>query len=735
MLKRDGLAHDLPLYFPGIASTLSFASLSVRPLFLSLLENYIVQIDPVFLRPALKSIILSILPGLEEETSEDFDRTLRILNKFRSLSPLDADADGDMDKTPYFWQCLFLASITNPSRRPGVLAYLTRHLPKIGDATSVSAVQSIVSPEPGLLLRCFATGLLDDQLLVQRSFLDLLVTHLPLSTPVLQTLVTEEDLDLLVSAAANVVTRRDMGLNRRLWTWFLGPEGAGGTNESAPTSPSVTTDGKSDAFAEQMQMSFRSQYFVNYGIKPLVRSITAMIESNSMSPVERAKPFRISLSLMDRWEVGGPVVPAVFLPILRSVQQYQDMSITKEQFEEVFRSASVFFDGVESGMIWREILRLVHLDLAEIQEKPEKIKGDLELASFIIDNFNVKEEEMLLVHVPVVLLSLLIMVRDLVARIENARPAASTKEVVERSFDILDQLLDLLPERALTATSSASSPSKSWTTAQILSCVEKFYAQSADSLELPSAPFSAAELANLLVLEASRLVLPSLKSGALGADLQERMSMFITLFRKAPRTAALHDGQLKKAMFKRLQDGSASSVIPFAALSAIIAGSNALYSKQPIGEYLSYEDICDLIPLVIRQMWPYFSASCPKYHVEAFRCLVHLQAISSHDRAVEAAITALMISPSSENPSHSVPAIEAEKFMVIWGHSEQSSNNIHDQLVRRASEKNITPEKRSKNSAMLERPLFLTLDALFSQSTSSYHLVKLWLQDLPSIGK
>src|SRR5437588_4432731 len=82
-LQKDVLSRDLHLYFPGLSSVLSFASLSVRPFFLSILENYILTLDDCALRPALKAIILCLLPGLEEETSEDFDRMVGALDKLR----------------------------------------------------------------------------------------------------------------------------------------------------------------------------------------------------------------------------------------------------------------------------------------------------------------------------------------------------------------------------------------------------------------------------------------------------------------------------------------------------------------------------------------------------------------------------------------------------------------------------------------------------------------------------
>lgn len=698
------------------------------------METYIVQLDRQYLRPALKSIILSILPGLEEETSEDFERTLRILNKFRAKFS-KTDEEDQAENTPYFWQCLFLASITNPSRRLGVLAYLNRHLPRLGEKDISPAVESVVSPEPGLLLRCFATGLVDGQLLVQRNFLDLLVTHLPLDSHVLQKSVTLEDLDQLVSAAAIVVTRRDMGLNRRLWSWFLGPETTGtAKDESLPTSPSVIVDGNHDAFSMKSHSS-SSQYFATFGLEPLTRSIKGMIDIQAEAPAERAKPFRIALSLMDRWEVGGPVVPAVFLPILRSVQQYQELATSKDNFEEVYRSANSFFNGVESGLIWGELLHLVHLDAEELRSQPKNVQENLELASFVIDNFNVHEEEMLMVHVPLALLSLLVMVRELVEGVSGELSTVDIAEIVEKVLDILDQLLDLLPERALSSGAETLQP-ESLPKRGILSRINAFYEQSSESPEPPSPPYMPQELAGLLVAEAAKLVLPTLAIGATDSDVQERMSLFVTLFRKVPHTAALDDGHLRETMYTRLGNTIKPGTVPFATLSAVVAGATALYSKQPAGRYLSYSDLCDLIPLVVRQLWPYLSSSCPKYHVEAYRCLSHIQNLTWHDRVVEAAISSLMVSSSN---SSSLPCIEpgaAEKFMVIWSHCEQSgSHPPTEHLVRRASEKIVPHDKRSKILAMLERPLFLTLDALSDQGTATYPIVKLWLQDLPSLGR
>ncbi|RXG43361.1 hypothetical protein VDGE_03044 [Verticillium dahliae] len=369
-IGQDGLARDLPLYLPGLASTLSFASLSVRAPYLDILETHFLRLDPRSLRPAMKSIVLALLPGLEEETSEDFDRTMKLMESFKvairspgSEELTDVHSTGD----DFFWQCFFLASITSHSRRGGALAYLVRTLPKLGEPISSAPPKDdgtnngdqadlfnqlgriVTSPEPGLLLRCFAAGLADEQLLIQRGFLDLLVTHLPLHSKVLQTRVKPADLELLLRAASGVVIRRDMSLNRRLWAWFLGPDPPAADNESTVESPLSVEH-------PQSYLTSKTSYFEDHGLHSLTQALLAMIQASSdASPTERARPYRICLSLMDRWEIGGLVVPEVFLPIVDSVRQYKGQSSNKNDFNEVFKSASVFFDGVESGLIYGEM--------------------------------------------------------------------------------------------------------------------------------------------------------------------------------------------------------------------------------------------------------------------------------------------------------------------------------------------------------------------------------------------
>src|SRR5258706_15634144 len=75
----------------------------------------------------------------------------------------------------------------------------------------------------GLMIRAFASALEDDNLLVRRAILDLLLQSLRLDSPALKK-AQLEDRSLLMRAAAGVVLRRDSSPNRRRCTSLFGAD-------------------------------------------------------------------------------------------------------------------------------------------------------------------------------------------------------------------------------------------------------------------------------------------------------------------------------------------------------------------------------------------------------------------------------------------------------------------------------------------------------------------------------
>ncbi|KAI1083019.1 Dopey, N-terminal-domain-containing protein [Whalleya microplaca] len=756
VIGKDGLSRDLPLYLPGLATTLSFASLTVRAPFLDLLERHFVHLDPRSLRPAMKSIILAFLPGLEDETSEDFERTLKILENFKAaIRPPNSkkltrtDATGD----EFFWQCFFLAAITSQSRRSGALAYLVRNLPRLGhplaqelpsnEAQQVEAndisdeVSNIVtSPEPGLLLRCFAAGLGDEQILIQRGFLDLLVTHLPLHSKVLQTRVKSEDLELLLRAAAGVVTRRDMSLNRRLWAWFLGPEPTTRENENGLESPASPSE-------HQGYLTSKTNYFEEYGLQPLTQALLTMINSASDSnPAERARPYRICLSLMDRWEIGGLVVPEIFLPVITSVRNFKTGAPSKAEFSEVLRSASVFFDGVESGLIYGEMVGLIAQAIGPGSITESERTEKLVLVQFIMAHFNIREEEMVTLHAPLAALSVLAMLEDVKERKEllqsvstNARTSLSSQ-----ALNIALNLIELIPERAFPAESGprdsvgsiegpmlASMPNN-----ELLKKIKNFYVSDQGNLEATPLPFSERTVGALLVQKACNLVCDSLATTDYATTVSARSRILALLLYKTPGEYPVDTESLLSSMRARL----ATPDIPFISFKSILSLSTQLYSSERIPiTYLS-----DLVEPLVRHAWSFLSLSEPKYHVETVRCLWQLQtALTASNRDIEATIADLILKDDTTGTFATRPADSGRSFSVLWTHTLQDNSSYSD---RRAPK---TPTGDTKLTfrlpgmdhyeVMLTRPLFLMLDSLLDDRTQLFMVVKSWLSNMVGIEK
>lgn len=748
MIGRDALSQDLPLYLPGLSSTLSFASLSVRSPFLGLLETHFLKLDSSALRPALKAIILALLPGLEEETSEDFERTLKLVDGFKSATRLGFQSGKESKSDSgdeYFWQCFFLASITSNSRRLGALAYLVRNLPRLGpsiqqrrDSTPntsnnggdhIDAEQPfdeaaivVTSPEPGLLIRCFAAGLADEQLLIQRGFLDLLVTHLPLHANVLQERVKSEDLELLISSASSVVARREMSLNRRLWSWLLGPEptsGADGTE--SPTS--LSTDPMNSS------LSSRTRYFEDYGLHPLTRAILKLIDRQHESPAERARPFRICLSLMDRWEIGGLVVPEIFLPAVNSVRKYQEQAVTTEDFKEVLRSASVFFDGVESGLIWGEINGLIVTAL-RLGTSNNDALDKLALAKFIIAHFNVREEEMLLIHAPLTLLTVAVKLR--VDPVEQTKLVSLHVDILQAAVSIAMDLVELIPERAYLsrpATSQSALPASQDTTwkidnGQIIDRLRIFYVQNRGNLDVASPPFSALEVCQLLAREVAAIASKSLESATSGAHIAAELRLLGTLISKAPKVNNLDMKSLLSSVHVALSSNGRPSFSTFASVLNLVI---TLFHR----DYASPRDISSLIDPLVRIAWAYLTPSYPKYHVEAARALWSLQmSLSMDNHEIEASLCRLVTGADVSGIFSHRPADPGRRFIILWTHMLQEGGS----LGRRGSRPSIVDTKSASNigtyEVMLGRPLFLLLDSLLDEKTQLFTTTRNWLQNL-----
>ena len=754
-LQKEGLSSDLALYLPGLTPVLSFAALSVKPNVLAVFESHIVPLKPSALRPALKSLLLALLPGLEEESSDEFDRTLRILEALKRSVAAGRRSSIYKEEThsdQYFWQCMFLACITSTSRRPGVLAYLMRYLPALGhasvsngtapttngdsvktdrEAMLLESMEAVISPEPGLLIRSFCAGLQDQQPLIQRGFLDLLVTHLPLDSTVLQTKVVPVDLERLVIAATSVVARKDMSLNRRLWSWFLGPELSSETNGETEkvTTPAFSTSPTQNLILHQ------TQYFERYGLRPLVRGIFSMLGKNSMNPADRTKPLRIGLSIMDRWEIGGLVVPKIFLAAIQSAWKYQSTESSAESQVEVLKSANMFFDGVESSLIWSEIYGVISRALQPNDVSDSEASDILLMIEFVVHNFNIREEEMQTIHMPLALLMICLRLNQLLKTAGSIAKLGPDSAFLH-AFKIANRIFELIPPRALSGHDADNGEARLSITSdeEVLEILQTFYADNKGSLP-ENKPFSAAHVGAMLLESCITITtkLMDLRSPQSHLELDLAVSLLSSIILKAPHARPKLDNLFATLVGDRAR--SSNQQHSFTITAAKVTVLEAICASNYCTSWVSEPFARIIFPALISETWQALSPSRPKYNVEAVRCIWRLYTVYSDRKVIESTIMTLMIQNFDGSGTNEVGPENARRFSTLWAYSptdNESSHSRRPSIVRSVSDSGPTI-KPTAELMLLEKPLMLLLDSLHDPGCSLFKFVVNWIQSLNSL--
>ena len=740
----------------------------MKPALLSLFETFIVNLDTETLQPALKAIALALLPGLEEEASEEFERTHALLNKFRGALGSHASSNGaqlDIKADRYFWQSLFLATITSPSRRQGALSYLERNLPLLGDIVvedtdaTVSngseasgenlqlppELEAVASPEPGLLIRCFAAGLQDEQLLTQRGFLDLLVTHLPLNSVLLQRRVLPEDLELLVSAAASVVARREMSLNRRLWTWFLGQAAAIDADESEPNSPE--SDGP--LTTSKTNRDFPVQYFKQHGLDPLVKSLLHMLNNSSLLPSAKARPFRICLSLMDRWEIGGLVVPRIFRPAMESIHRYEQIAPSQDSFSEVLRSANVFFDGIQSRQIWKELVVMISetVDpqiLRKADEFLEQAQRQIDLAWFIVSKFDIREEDMLALHLPNTMVLILASLRN--QERDAQSPDVRVAGLIQSAYRIAAFLLDLIPKRVFATKVAQPELSSAQNTGQdhategkdMPKMIKDFYNVSDHRDDNKRWPFPGNDLGTIVLPISADLVKRSLENTSHTMFLEVELSLLNKLIKKAQSTLVLNAQALLTSLALAVEDASEHKEIDafFPRVFGLVATVEVIFDTMSTRHWQSDHSVRQVITKLIACLWAYISPARPRHSVEAVRCLWRIHQICPNNQLAEAAITSLMLQDQTREGAQDITVDGARRFATLWTHSLSVSNTLGDHRpnpTRTDFQIDRKLDKSNYDTELLVRPLLLVLESLNSSNCELSIFISDWLQSLPNV--
>ena len=117
------------------------------------------------LKPCLKSLILALLPALEEE-NDIYERVFNILENLCLRV-------GDV----FFYHCLWIGIISSPRCRYCAFLFL---LKKFGNSLEMEDIGVLIGHEAVLMVRALSLSLSDSRVMVQRHALDFLLKYLSL---------------------------------------------------------------------------------------------------------------------------------------------------------------------------------------------------------------------------------------------------------------------------------------------------------------------------------------------------------------------------------------------------------------------------------------------------------------------------------------------------------------------------------------------------------------------------
>lgn len=260
----ENLSKDLFLYSSGLFPLLANAALTVKPILLNIYETYFLPLKQA-LRPCLTGLILGILPGLEEG-SDYYQRTFNLLKNIclaqsestsigtkkdnsdtiSISSGVSTNSMTTIAEDKYFYTCLWSAIVSQSSIRfPAIQFIITNYENKkktlsstttptsagsggssiqLASASSTTARRDfedqlyLIGNSIDLMINGICSCLQDPNPLVQRNVLDLICLCLPINS----CQITKGDKLQLIVVAIHVVLRRDMSLNRRIYSWLMG---------------------------------------------------------------------------------------------------------------------------------------------------------------------------------------------------------------------------------------------------------------------------------------------------------------------------------------------------------------------------------------------------------------------------------------------------------------------------------------------------------------------------------
>ncbi|KAG7099897.1 hypothetical protein E1B28_001698 [Marasmius oreades] len=651
VLGSEGLKRDLPIWSSGLFPFFEYAATSVKPTLLNLYDTHYLPLQSG-LRPVTKSFILALLPGLEEETSEFFEKVISLLDRLSgTVSP------------SFFFQNVWLVMLTSPASRGTALNFLSRRLPQLHGLEDITGV---VGQDLGLMIRAFAAALEDDNLLVRRSALDLLLQSLRVDSNTIRRASTE-DRAIIMRAAISVVLRRDLSLNRRLYSWLLGPE----------------------------EKSDRQIEFLKTNALDLLKGSLKEDMFTPSDEYSESRPFKILISLLDKWEIGSALTEVLIYDSFKAIKRHMESS--PDGKEDVAMTASTLYEAAEPQMIWKQLLSAVFDDITGESEHFEAI----DMVIFVLTTFT-QDEEIQTIHLPLIFTAIL----DLtLIHLNSNNSRKGPTQLLQRTLFLLTTMLRQIPQSALLSRPEVTSGIQKASVSQrpyVFACT--FYGIKA-TVTAPepsgsySKPFGSAfeGLISLSMSLSHNLIEASANLNLLREVFSQSLLLVDRLVGRlnTKMTLCWEPRKWLATVLDNLKHESANFTVVDRIVSLIVA----LQQTQGLEPNFSIDERATMSKMVTRLMY-YLRPDCAAYHLRAVNLVWALEASIPRPH-VESILAQSMASPESRNVQETY-----ESFGVLW----------------RLTEDNLLPGFKFKV------PMMIILDTLKNEDPVLRRIGETWMR-------
>ncbi|KAG8680934.1 hypothetical protein FRC08_015957 [Ceratobasidium sp. 394] len=427
------------------------------------------------------------------------------------------------------------------------------------------------------------------------------------------------------------------------------------------------------------------------------------------------RPFKIFVSLLDRWEIGGSATEALVIDASTALQSGLARA---ENNDDIMMAATTLYEAVEPQILWQQLYTDARREILGHSTNPKALR----MIKFILSTFRTHDAEVQSIHLPLVSTAL----AELCTEIIPKQPEPTQIPVIRDALQLIIDTIPHTPSAALLEkldVFSSAEPAEP-PTSPLSPTATTVTSPLVESSELNQPPTSPSPRPHGTIGRADAFYgVPQLASDLLPISERPHDSIpFATLFEDAAaicrRPYLKLATSLMSALLVRLKEKVDTSVVvswqpekwvkdvmgevqqgsPFVVVDSVVSLIVRLTRStvvQPGLKVSKRPQIEQLVYLLLGYLRPKFTP----YHVRAVQLLWDVQGVVSHHDFESAIAKSLASQKQGESDAY-------EAFGVLW----------------RLTDDSLVPGYRCKV------PLLIVLDTLRSEDVHVRRVGETWMR-------